>query len=221
MNGNLSSSQQLRLLPKAAAAPTSPVDHPDWNYHSVLSRVQRTRFRIICRLLGQEHFGRLLEIGFGSGVFMPELAARCDELYGIDPHPYTGRVATTLAAHGVHAELVRSGAEELPFAEGFFDCVVAVSTLEYVTDIDAACREIRRVLAPGGNLVLVTPGTSPVWNVALRLLTSQGPAQYGDRRQRLRAALDAHFQTVDQVRVPSMGGNLIRLYTGLRLRPVR
>ncbi|MEV0733911.1 class I SAM-dependent methyltransferase [Polymorphospora sp. NPDC050346] len=207
-----------RLLPAAAVQPTGPVDHPDWNYRPVLGRVQRLRFRMVVDLLGGDRFGRILEIGYGSGVFQPELARWCRELHGIDAHPLTGEVAGRLAQHGVTTTLTRGSAEALPYDDGFFDCVVAVSTLEYVESIDTACREIDRVLAPGGSLIVVTPGASALWSPVLAVATRQGASQYGDRRQRLQPALYRHFRPEREVRVPRFGGSVLRLYTGLRLR---
>jgi SAM-dependent methyltransferase len=40
--------------------------------------------------------------------------------------------------------------ERLPFANGTFDVVFARAVLHHTTDLDSACREIHRVLAPGG-----------------------------------------------------------------------
>jgi SAM-dependent methyltransferase len=206
----------LALLPKAGLTPTSEVDHPRWNYLPVLRGVQRLRFRIIVDLLGGTHFPRLLDIGYGSGVFLPELAQHCDELHGVDPHPMRGEVEANLARHGVTANLATAGVEDLPYETGSFDCLVSVSTLEYVPDIETACREMRRVLRPGGTLVLCTPGSASIWDVPLRLLTRQGPSQYGNRRQLLQPALRKHFEVTREIRVPNLGAAL-RLYTGLRL----
>ncbi len=208
----------IELLPEAAARPTSPIDHPQWNFLPVLSAVQRLRFRMALKLLGGRHYGRLLEIGYGSGIFLPALARRCDELHGIDPHPMTRQVCEALDGYGVVATLAHGNAEALPYEEGFFDAVVAVSTLEYVTAIDEACEEIRRVLAPGGVLIVITPGATPLWNLALRVATREGPGQYGDRRQKLQPALLRHFRLDGRVGVPPVGGDLVRLYTGLRLQ---
>jgi SAM-dependent methyltransferase len=209
----------VRLLPESDVAPTGPVDHPQWNYRPVLGAVQRLRFRFMRALLADSRFDRLLEIGYGSGVFMPELATRCGELYGVDPHDRAEEVMAALARNGIVASLTKGSAELLPYDAGFLDCVVAVSSLEYVPDIDAACREIRRVLAPGGVLAVVAPGATPLWNPVLRIATRQGPAQYGDRRQRLLPALHEHFRPVRQLSMPPVGGSAVRLYTGLRLQP--
>ncbi|WP_158839295.1 class I SAM-dependent methyltransferase [Saccharothrix deserti] len=208
----------LKLLPKAGLTPTSTVDHPHWNYLPLLRSVQRLRFRIIVELLGDTHFDRLLEIGYGSGVFMPELARHCDELHGIDPHPKRREVEANLARHGMNATLATATAESLPYDTGFFDCLVSVSTLEYVPDLEAACREMRRVLRPGGALVVCTPGATSIWDLPLRVLTREGPSQYGDRREKLQPTLRDQFDLVREIRVPSLGAGALRLYTGLRLR---
>jgi ubiquinone/menaquinone biosynthesis C-methylase UbiE len=211
--------RRVKLLPKSALVRTSAVDHPDWNYRPLLRGVQRLRFRIALELLAGTRAHRLLEIGYGSGVFMPSLADRCGELHGVDPHPHREEVARTLTRHGVAATLARAGVESLPYPDGFFDAAVTVSALEYVPDIHAACRELRRVLTPRGVLAVVTPGVTPVWDLALRLSTGESPAQYADRRQALQPALREHFEVVDEVRMPRFGTAALRLYTGLLLRP--
>jgi ubiquinone/menaquinone biosynthesis C-methylase UbiE len=197
--------------------PTSEVDHPDWNYRPLLGTVQRTRFRLMLELLGDTAYGRLLEIGYGSGVFMPELARRCTELHGVDPHPYDDEVRTRLGAHGIDATLTRGTVEDLPYADDMFDCAVTISSLEYVPDIEAACAEIRRILRPGGLLAVITPGANPLWDMALRLSTGESPGQYAGRRQRLQPTLLRQFRLVDQLRVPRISGPGTRLYTGLLL----
>lgn len=208
----------LRLLPPSALIRTSEVDHADWNYRAFLGQIQRLRFRLVRRLLGDGHYPRLLEIGYGSGVLMPELKRRCDELYGIDPHPKHREVMAALAQHGVRAELHSGSAEQLPFADGSFDAVVSVSALEYVPDIGVTCREIRRVLKSGGHLVVVTPGYSPVLDYALRVTTGEKADQYANRRQRLLPALRANFMVVTERPVPWLTGPLFRLYTGIKLQ---
>jgi len=207
----------LALLPADSLVRTGPVDHADWNYRPMIGYVQRLRFRLIKSLLGTRRFGRLLEIGYGSGVFMPELAKRAEELFGIDPHPMPGEVQQVLLRHGIRASLVTGVAERLPYPDAFLDCVVSVSAMEYVEDIQAACRELRRVLRPGGAIIIATPGSSPLWDLALRLSTGENPKQYADRRQRLLPALKSAFATDQEIAVPTVGGRLLRLYSGVRL----
>ncbi len=210
-------SDRLTLLPPSALVRTGPVDHADWNYRPLIGAVQRLRFRLVRSLLQGARYPRLLEIGYGSGVFMPELAKRTDDLHGIDPHPMPAEVEQRLRENGIRAALVSGSAESLPYDDGFLDCAVSVSAMEYIEDIDRACGELKRVLRPGGILVIATPGASPLWDLALRLSTGEDPSQYADRRQRLLPALRRHFAVQRELAVPAVGGRLLRLYTGLRL----
>lgn len=57
----------------------------------------------------------------------------------------------------------------LPYADGSFDTVLSFQVFEHVTNVDHYLSEIRRVLVPGGTLVLVTPDRST------RLLPLQRP----------------------------------------------
>jgi ubiquinone/menaquinone biosynthesis C-methylase UbiE len=163
--------------------------------------------------------GRLLEVGYGSGVFMPELARFSNELYGIDIHEMTEPVKASLTGFNINARLFSGSVEAMPFDEEFFDCVVAVSALEFVSDTDAACREIKRVLKTSGALVVVTPGHSPLVDFGLKILTGKSARQdYDDRREKLMPTLLRHFRVERQLTSPAVGNSLIKLYTALRLR---
>jgi ubiquinone/menaquinone biosynthesis C-methylase UbiE len=209
---------KLRLLPRRVLVKTGPVDHADWNFRPLLSFIQRRRFRIVLSLLGENRFQRLLEIGYGSGVFMPELARRCEELYGIDIHPNHESVAASLATLHINARLFSASAEATPFPNSFFDCLVAVSSLEFIEDLDRACAEFRRILRPKGALVVVTPGYSRLADWGLKVLTGEDPKRnFGDRRERVIPTLAKYFSMERQVVYPPFEYSLISLYRGLKL----
>ncbi len=209
----------LQLLPSSALVKTGDVDHADWNYRPLLGTVSRLRFKLVAALLDDEHCGRLLEIGYGSGVFMPELSRRCAELYGVDVHDSMREVEKALAGSGVAARLVSAGAEAMPFDDDFFDCAVAVSALEFVGDLGAACAEVKRVLRPGGAFIAVTPGFSPLADFGLKVLTGKRAADdFDDRRRAIIPTLAEHFTVERQLSAPAFGGSFFRLYTALKLR---
>ena len=208
----------MNLLPPEALVKTGDVDHADWNFRLVLGSIQQIRFKLVASFLPRQRCQRLLEIGYGSGVFMPELSRFCVELYGIDVHQEHRRVQDVLSRYGYHPELFSGDAAQMPFADRFFDYVVAVSAVEFIQDLDAACREVRRVLRPGGSFIVVTPGKSAVVDFGLKLLTGKSARRdYGDRRSRVMATLRKHFPAHQERAVPSLGTSLFRLYTGLKL----
>ena len=208
------------LLRRDALLTTGRVDHADWNYTPLLGTIQRTRFDLVAALLPAGRVSRLLELGYGSGVFLPELARRCDLLYGIDIHARNQLVMNILEREGVHAELRVAGAEALPFADHSMDLVVAVSSVEFFSDVEAACREVRRVLCPSGRFVVVTPGRSRLVDAGLKLLTGKSAGgEYGARREHVLPTLQRNFTIEREIHFPPLGGRLLRLYDALRLAP--
>lgn len=209
-----------QLLPLEALIQTGPVDRADWNYRPVLGPLQRLRFQMVCKLLPSRKQRRLLEVGYGSGVFMPELSRHCDHLYGIDIHPHAVAVQEELNARGISAELTVGSAELLPYDDETFDCVVAVSSLEFIHNINAAAGELKRVLRPDGCLVLATPGHSPILDLALKICTGEcANNDYSDRRERLMPTLLEYFRVDAQKKFPTLLHRVVCLYSALRLRP--
>jgi SAM-dependent methyltransferase len=101
---------------------------------------------------------RALDLGCGDGRLTALLDAR--ELTGAD----VSRVALDRARERLAgAALVELEPDApLPFADGSFDLVLCAETAEHVRDLQLFLSEIRRVLAPGGELALTTPSAAPL-----------------------------------------------------------
>lgn len=89
--------------------------------------------------------GRGIEIGVGSGRFAAPLGVQV----GLDPSP---AMLAYAAARGI--ETVEGVAEHLPFPDASFDQALLVTTLCFLDSPEEALRETRRVLKPGGRLVI-------------------------------------------------------------------
>lgn len=211
----------VRLLPREDLVRTSDLDQGDWNYSGPLGWVSRRRIALVSRLLAEDgaRGGRLLEVGYGSGVFAPTLVAHAAALAGIDVHDKPAEVTQALRRNGIEADLRTGSVTALPWPDGTFDTVVAISVLEFVDDLDTACRELRRVLAPGGRVVVVTPGHSALLDLGLKVLTGERAEDtFAGRRQRIVPTLQAHFRVERRLAVPPLAPPPVRLYTALLLR---
>jgi len=194
----------VAILHRERLVKTSVIDQADWNYRWILGRILRLRYSQIVRWLPSKCM-RLLEIGYGSGVFMPTLRPRAVGLYGLDLHGQAAQVKNALAAEGIYAELVQASADAIPFATGTFDCIVVASTLEFVCDLDVACCEIRRILIPGGTFIAVTPIESPLLDFGLKVLTGKSAKRdFGARRRKVVPTLRRNF-TVTEHRILKAG----------------
>ena len=86
--------------------------------------------------------------------------------------------------------------ENLPFADGEFDCVIAAWMLYHVPDLDRGLAELARVIRPGGLLVAITNGNQhliELWN-----LVSRDPVRLTFNRANGADLLLRHFYDVEQ-----------------------
>jgi SAM-dependent methyltransferase len=107
------------------------------------------------KALGHEprRYGQALEIGAGTGYFSLNLllAGVVGEAVATDISPGMLRTLERSADElGVAIETVACEAESLPFDDDSFDLVFGHAVLHHLPDLDAAFREFRRVLRPGG-----------------------------------------------------------------------
>lgn len=107
--------------------------------------------------------GRVLEIGFGSGLNLPYYdPGRVTGLWGLEPAPEMTRLADE-AVRGVDfaVELIHRPAEEIPLADDSVDSVVVTYTLCTIPNAHVALGQIRRVLKPSGRLLFCEHGLAP------------------------------------------------------------
>lgn len=92
-----------------------------------------------------------LDLGCGSGISTAALSALADRVVGVEPVTamllFAGDVAPGAA-------FVAGCAEALPFSSAAFQLVTAAGSLNFADDLNAALSETRRVLAPGGTLII-------------------------------------------------------------------
>jgi phosphatidylethanolamine/phosphatidyl-N-methylethanolamine N-methyltransferase len=99
--------------------------------------------------------GRVLEVGVGTGLSLPAYEPHL-EIVGLDISPEMLVKARGRALRLDHVlGLVQMDAAALGFADGAFDTVVAMYVMTVVPDPAAVMRELARVCAPGGEVILV------------------------------------------------------------------
>ncbi|HVL32435.1 MAG TPA: class I SAM-dependent methyltransferase [Actinomycetota bacterium] len=159
-----------------------------------------------------KRYGRVLEIGAGTGFFVINLAQAglVHEPYATDISPGMVDVCLRNAQNvGITNMKARvADAENLPFEDGFFDLVVGHAVLHHLPDVEGAMKEAFRVLKPGGALViageptrigfaivgLAKRATATLFKtVGSRLnLTRDTTSDHGDPEAALEAHVDLH-----------------------------
>ena len=160
---------------------------------------QNERNELFLALAPAQEDALALDLGCGTGVMLDTLAARYRRLVGLDlsAEMLEGYDGSGLPP-GRAVRLVRGDMTTLPFASGRFDVVVCRSALHHMDDEVGVLREMARVLAPGGSVVLGEPANDNLLTRAARAWVRRRPS-YGkihtiDRaytRAQLRALLSA------------------------------
>jgi SAM-dependent methyltransferase len=122
----------------------------------------RARYHVVIYLLkhsGISHSSALLEVGCGDGALSGLIYKkfRC-QVTGIEPSSEGIRLCTEMfKAYGFKGTFERSEGYRFNFADSHFDLVVLADVIEHLQEPDLMLAEIRRVLKPGGKLIITTP----------------------------------------------------------------
>ena len=157
-----------RLLPRVVGQfmrPHGPGGHvAGWVMGHRSSNCRRNRW--VVSLLDVQTTDRVLEIGFGPGVAIAELArlATRGQILGIDHSEVMLRQATRRNASAIHAgrvELRLGSVEELPELGGPLDKVLAVNSMGFWPDPPARLLDLRSRLRPGATIAIASQPRCP------------------------------------------------------------
>src|ERR1700730_5803472 len=122
----------------------------------------------------RERPGRALEIGFGAGVYLRELATRYKEVVGTDLNLGQIEHARARTADVVNLEVLIDDITDSHLPAHSFDLVLCSEVLEHIRNTGRAITGIRRVLAPGGLLIVSTPQRHSLMELACKLAFMPG-----------------------------------------------
>ena len=110
-----------------------------------------------------------LDVGCGGGMTVKRLLELCSEgaVSGIDISVASVKKSSRLNADHIdgRCDIQLASVEDIPYPDNTFDVVTAVETHYFWPDLDGCVREIRRVLRPGGTLMICADISDPecIW----------------------------------------------------------
>jgi ubiquinone/menaquinone biosynthesis C-methylase UbiE len=154
---------------------------------------------------------RVLEIGFGTGELLLEMARREMQVVGLELSTAMQRITTSkMARRGLDVPRLRGIVQAMPFADGQFDTVVSTFPATYILEPDTL-QEVARLLRPpnphtgseGGRFVvvgMVVWKEGWLWRRAVRLLFGSGSGESAfSRFERIATAAGLRVKVIDLV----------------------
>ena len=163
---------KLIIPPRHLMTRTNDEDPVFFHYYPIARIVYRKRLKNTLSLIPQGNkFQNLLEIGYGSGIFLPTLAECAEKVTALDIHPETEAVGKLLDFYHIQSrvDLISGDIMKMPFADSTFDGCVIVSTLENIENSGQAVSEIARVVKPGGDIVISFPVENIITDMLFRI----------------------------------------------------
>jgi len=142
-------------------------------YTPILSYVYRKRLKIALSFLTKKE--KVLEVGYGSGIFFPTLNQFYKELHGLDIHKKNKEVTNSLEKMNIKAKLISANLLNMPYRDQTFDTLVSMSTFEHIKEIDQAIKESARVLKPNGEIIVGVPARNSLTNTFFDLVGEHEP----------------------------------------------
>lgn len=125
------------------------------------SGAHSSRINNILSLLGEVKYKKILDVGCGCGFFDSEFSKRGAEVVGVDYSRYAVDFSSARYPELKFSVSSAYGLEE--FKDNEFDLVTLIDTVEHLSDQDKALKAIKRVLKPGGRLVVATDVDGDKW----------------------------------------------------------
>jgi len=183
----------------------------------------RGRRQIIASFVGRiaaklrsdnESAPRILDVGCGTGGNL-EMLSEFGAVEGVD----VSQEAVDFCRARDVAPVTQAIAEDLPYDDESFDLVTGFDLIEHLDDDVAGLKEMRRVLRPGGRVLLVVPAFMWLWGVQDDISHHRRRYRLPELRQAVeRAGLHVERATYANITflVPTLLGRVFMRLTGLR-----
>ncbi len=178
-----------------------PEDHMDKLYNSknrLVKFVHSNRLDKIIKELSNQKGKKILDAGCGEGHLIQKMyGVLNNEYYGIDITPIAIKNAN---AHCPFANIKMGDILKTGYTNNFFDVIICTEVLEHITKFKLVLKEFKRILRPGGLLIITFP--NEIWWTVSRFVLRRKPVRVPD-----------HFN--------SFSPNKLKKFVGMNLVSVR
>jgi len=147
-----------------------PSSYAHWRRTPLGDVTERIERELILEMAGPLEGRHVLDVGCGDGAYSLAAAEAGASVTGVDTSPEMLEAAQKRAKEqGLRVALQVGDARSLPFSDGTFDVVLAVTVLCFIEEADGVVDEMARVVRPGGRIVVGELSRWSVWAALRRL----------------------------------------------------
>lgn len=207
------------IPPRSLMTQTSSSDPVWFHYYPLVGIVYRQRLRNTFNLMAPYRFKRLLEVGYGSGIFLPTLAQFSQKVWALDVHTKLKAVKRLLTKFQIHnVTLTKGNIMSMPYPKAYFDACVAVSTLEDMPNAQNAISELKRVVKKDGHLFISFPVANILTDSFFRIIGENPTLIHPSNYRTIIKSLETHFQIEQTLTFPKLLPVPLSLYVSTHCR---
>lgn len=151
-----------------------------YSCHKLRQQKAQKKTEIICKEIDVCSDYVCVDLGCGAGYVSHEISIKTDcTMIGIDFSDVAIKIANEKFALGNKCSFMVGTANKIPLADNCVDVVFCIGVLEHVPEIEGALREIKRILKPGGYVVIFTSNCYSLMYVDRLLKQKLGIWRYG------------------------------------------
>ena len=157
LHQDLARLEELRAKRHEAAASYFAANAAQWQSLRSLHVQENEVEAALLSLVGKTKFDTLIDLGTGTGRMLELLSPLANKLWGVDQSRDMLAIARAKLEQGgvKHAKLRQADIYALPYGDASADLVTLHQVLHYLDDPQTALNEARRILKPGGTLLIV------------------------------------------------------------------
>ncbi|PIP29292.1 hypothetical protein COX27_02170 [Candidatus Kuenenbacteria bacterium CG23_combo_of_CG06-09_8_20_14_all_36_9] len=183
-------------LEKIIAADPTQRAYSTVNYYKpIIKYLYLQRIKDGLELLGKNKYKNLLDIGFGAGIILPELAKHTEKITGIDIHKNIETVKEIIKDKNLNnVELQQGDVLNLNFSTESFEAIWCLSTLEFILDYSRALQEMKRVAKNNATIIIGFPLTNKITDLAYKIIGFKNKEEHQNSQKELLPAIEKNFK---------------------------
>lgn len=208
-------------LPKKESLVLTNIEDPlDFYYKPVIGKIYKKRLEDMLSLMEDHSFDKLLEVGYGCGIFFHSLKNKAKKIYGIDIHKKAAEVERLLRNEHIFAYLFSGSLLEMPFEGMTFDGVVCISTLEHIKNLQLAISELNRITKKNGYVFVGVPVKNKLSDTFFHLMGYDSNKIHPSSHQDVLSAISKKFVIEKVLHYPKHIPLDLSFYVSIKARKV-